>query len=1064
MRGMGSQVNPTNPARPDVDVVLWQPCFDTGIAIVDHQHHRLVELLNRLVTQFAHGHDPVTVESVLAGLVDYAGYHFQTEEQLWAQVLPDAPWTMQHRAQHQAFVRRVTELQQAMQAQAPLPHVVQESLAFLTRWLAEHILLEDQRMAQAYRLRTEDGLDSPEAMREAESRMQARLPVVMNVVLDLLETQTRHWLQTERVHPDQGLHRQLDTERILSAFATDFMVSSVSDFDAAIQRALQRSGEYLQADRTYVFLMDDNGQTMSNTHEWCAHGISPEIEQLQQIPVSATPWWWAQLRNVGHVLVPRVADLPAEAHTEQVLLQTQGIQSVCVYPLRRGETLIGFVGYDAVRQPRDWSAEVLQFLQLMGDLLSIALDHRRVFEQKDQALQRLERAERQAHLGHWEMDVPTGQLTWSGETHRIFGTDPNTLRPSYADFLGRVHPADRALVDQAYRHSLQTRQPYLVVHRLLLPDGQLKYVEERGESDFDAQGQARVSRGTVLDVTEKVQQQQALESLVYHDPLTGLPNRRWLTNHLQRALGEADRSGRALVLGFMDLDDFKETNERLGQAVGDQLLVTVGQRLRLLARGEGGVTRMGGDEFVVLLTDLDDASDCTPTLLRMLAAVNEPIEVNGATVQLSGSLGVTSYPQTLAVDGDQLLRQAQQALYQAKLEGKNRFHLHDVALEAGSRDLSQRLQAIQEALEHNEFVLYHQPKVNLRTGQIVGIEALLRWRHPDRGLLSPGEFLSAVHGHALETRLGEWVLREAMAQLQRWQTQGLQVQLSVNLGPGHIQQPDFVDRLRQLLASTPSVDPQWLQLEVLESSAMQDLARASQTMKDCRALGVTFALDDFGTGYSSLTYLKHLPATVLKIDQGFVRDMLEQAEDLSIIAGVVGMGRAFGLQVLAEGVETLEHGEMLLRLGCEQGQGYGIARPMPAEAIPGWVRRWRLPSRWQHVQPVHEAAQSVLVATVEHRQWVHRIEQALADPQREPPALSAHQCRLGLWLDDAGRRQYGQHPHFSHLQSRHEQLHQLAMRLVAGRQQLDAEARAQGLRELHAVRDVVLAELNALLN
>jgi len=320
-------------------------------------------------------------------------------------------------------------------------------------------------------------------------------------------------------------------------------------------------------------------------------------------------------------------------------------------------------------------------------------------------------------------------------------------------------------------------------------------------------------------------------------------------------------------------------------------------------------------------------------------------------LQVSASLGVTFYPQAHSVDADQLLRQADQAMYQAKLTGKNRYHTFDAVHDRSVRGLHESLEEIARAIDQDELVLYYQPKVNMRTGQVLGAEALIRWQHPTRGLLAPAQFLPLIEDHMLAVNLGEWVIRTALVQIQSWQNLGLNLQVSVNLAARQLQQDDFVKRLGELLASVPAANPALLQMEVLETSALRDLQRTALVIRSCGQLGVGFALDDFGTGYSSLSYLKHLPVRTIKIDQSFVRNMLDDADDLAILRGVISLARAFGREVVAEGVETVAHGTLLLQLGCDLAQGYGIAHPMPAEAMLDWLARWQPDPIWAGVVP-----------------------------------------------------------------------------------------------------------------
>jgi len=436
-----------------------------------------------------------------------------------------------------------------------------------------------------------------------------------------------------------------------------------------------------------------------------------------------------------------------------------------------------------------------------------------------------------------------------------------------------------------------------------------------------------------------------IEHMAHFDALTQLPNRTLLTDRLQQALLHSQRRGLGLAVAYLDLDGFKPVNDGHGHAVGDALLVTLAQRMKQALREGDTLARIGGDEFVALLVDLDHALECAPVLGRLLQAAAAPVTVGSAVMQVSASIGVTLYPHDGA-DADLLLRHADQAMYLAKQAGRNRYHFFDVARDAAVASQHESLARVQLGLEQREFVLHYQPRVDMKTGEVTGAEALIRWMHPERGLLLPAAFLPIINEHSLSIELGEWVLASALAQLAAWQAAGLRMAVSVNVGALQLQQVDFASRLQALLGVQPAVEPARLTLEVLETHALQDITHISAVMRDCQALGVRFALDDFGTGYSSLTYLKRLPANQLKIDQSFVLNMIDDPDDLAIVQSVIGLALAFHRQVVAEGVETAAQGARLLLLGCVQAQGHGIARPMPAAELPAWVRHWHALAAW----------------------------------------------------------------------------------------------------------------------
>lgn len=461
----------------------------------------------------------------------------------------------------------------------------------------------------------------------------------------------------------------------------------------------------------------------------------------------------------------------------------------------------------------------------------------------------------------------------------------------------------------------------------------------------DARGVVQNYVALFTDISQQKQHQHQLEHMAHYDTLTGLPNRVLLADRLQHAMAQSQRLTCSVAVAFLDLDGFKHVNDRYGHRTGDDFLVALALRMKAALRDGDTLSRIGGDEFVVVMGNLQGAQDYEPVLERLLQAAADPVRIGELTLQVSTSIGVTLYPQD-GSDADVLLRHADQAMYVAKQSGKNRFHLFDVAKDTAVKTERETLEHIQRALDRDELELYYQPKVNMHSNTVVGAEALIRWRHPERGLLAPANFLPAIENQPISLRMGEWALSTALAQAAAWAAQGLHVPLSVNVSAIQMQDAHFVPFLKATLARYPLLHAHSLELEILETTALEDINKVSQTMLACKLLGVRFALDDFGTGYSSLTYLKRLPAEVLKIDRSFVHNMLSDFEDLAIVQGVIGLATTFKREVIAEGVETQAHGAQLLALGCAVAQGYGIAHPMPATELPDWIARWHQSPQW----------------------------------------------------------------------------------------------------------------------
>lgn len=454
---------------------------------------------------------------------------------------------------------------------------------------------------------------------------------------------------------------------------------------------------------------------------------------------------------------------------------------------------------------------------------------------------------------------------------------------------------------------------------------------------YDDTGKIQNYIGIFSDITAIKENQERLEHIAHYDVLTHLPNRVLLADRLHQAIVRADRNENALAVLFVDLDGFKEVNDLYGHDVGDQVLMRVAERMQSSLREEDTLARLGGDEFVAVLVDLDSVQACEPVLERMLDSICEPIPLDAKVIKLSASIGVTLYPDDLS-DADLLVRHADQAMYQAKQEGKNRYRFFDVDQDVEVKTQSAMLMEIRNAIQQNEFVLYYQPKVDLHKEEICGVEALIRWQHPERGLLYPNEFLPVIHDHPLSTELDEWVMKQAMSQWGIWNSQGIDVSISINITARSLLQKDFEDRIQICLGRYSGIADGALSFEILETSALEDIKHVGELMAYCQSLGVSFAIDDFGTGYSSLTYLRHLPAQLIKVDQSFVRDMLVDKDDLAIVNGILKLAQTFEREVLAEGAETIEHCKKLYEMGCTKVQGYAIARPMKPEDFSNWAK------------------------------------------------------------------------------------------------------------------------------
>ncbi|WP_376696246.1 bifunctional diguanylate cyclase/phosphodiesterase [Wenzhouxiangella sp. EGI_FJ10305] len=844
-------------------------------------------------------------------------------------------------------------------------------------------------------------------------------------------------------------------QRTLVEASKRFIALGSADLDEVITDVLGRVGSYCDVDRSYLFRFKNDRALMDNTHEWCAPGITPEIDNLQGLPREAVPKVVELMERRQVMHVPCVADLTPDWDDDRAVFESEDIQSLVVVPIVVSGELHGFVGFDSVRRARAWGEEEIRLLQVLADLFGAVIQRERTARALHDSETLRTHAERLAHLGSWEWDFERDAFSPSEEWCRVTGCRAGVL--TREQVVAIAHPDDLEEVRQRLRLTLKTGVPYDIEHRIQRQDdGELRWIkvhaeiegtpenarrmygfiqditerkrieaaiaesearyrsvvnnirevvfqadvegrwtflnpawqeitgfpvektlgqryiefvhpEDRGGSDREFRqlmaGRKTVARsevryrtrqgdsrwvevnvratrdedgriigcaGTLRDITQQREAERKMRQLAHYDAVTELPNRILALDRLDQLLKALQRSDEQVAVLFLDLDHFKKANDTLGHEVGDQLLREAAQRLLADVREQDTVARFGGDEFLIVAGGLPHATAALPVAEKLLQSFRDPFHIQGREFMLTASLGIAIAPEDGTTSQD-LLRNADIAMYQSKGEGRNTYHYFTPAM----NQAVERRQSVEEqlrgALARDELSLVFQPIVDLRDGAVVGAEALVRWHNPTLGQVSPDEFIPIAEQTGQIDAIGRHVLGRALEQAARWRGQrNPDFWISVNVSPQQFRDPRLVAIVDEAL-SIAGVPGCALQVEITESVLLDERGQAASALAELKKRGVSIAMDDFGTGYASLSYLRHFPFDTLKIDRSFVGDITEDPKDAELVIASLSLAQNLKLKVLAEGVETEAQLDILREHGCELVQGFLFAKPLSAE-------------------------------------------------------------------------------------------------------------------------------------
>lgn len=539
--------------------------------------------------------------------------------------------------------------------------------------------------------------------------------------------------------------------------------------------------------------------------------------------------------------------------------------------------------------------------------------------------------------GFWEWDIVNKQLALSTRWKAQIGYEDDELPDAFSSWESHLHPDERdEIIQKIQAYLMKPWGNWEEEYRLRHKDGTYRWILARATPTFDVDDTLIKLTGVHIDITERVLAEGRAKHLAYHDWLTELPNRLLFNDRVDHAISQAKRTGQRLSILFFDLDRFKHINDSLGHPAGDRVLVKVAARLKSAVRDGDTLARLGGDEFAVLIENVPRSQNIAVVAEKLLSCFEHPFEEEGYEFYLNASIGITIYPH----DGEspaELLKNADAAMYKAKNSGRGGYQFYTEELTSNAYQHFTLESGLRQALQKGQFVLHYQPKVNLQNDLVVGVEALLRWQHPEAGLISPEAFIPVAEESGLIREIGEWVLKQACIDALQWRRQNLDFgHVAVNLSGVQIQHAEFVASVKAILQST-GMDPAQLELEITENFLMKDAHASARYLQDLRQLGVSIAIDDFGTGYSSLAHLTRFPIDKLKIDRSFVNKVCQSKQDDEISRIIIGLGHTLGMKVVAEGIENQRQLQFLKREGCDEGQGYYIARSLPNDDFIAFV-------------------------------------------------------------------------------------------------------------------------------
>ncbi len=862
-----------------IEIFPWNKNFETGIDEIDAQHKQLVHILNQLASHLASRSTPVVLNKIFDELADYADHHFKTEEKIWRSYFKNDEWYSKHEHTHESFIDKVVSLKKE-EKNKPLDHVIQEIISFLSHWLAFHILDSDKRMAKAVKaIEAKKSVEQAKAI--AEEEMSGLTKTLIDTVLNMYDNLSNRTLELMR---EKALRKQAESELEASEERWKFILegSSESVWDWSLEQDKENYSKNMGSLLGKIEKKLHNTSRKSKIHP---DDILTVEADLQEHLNGKTEFY----------------------HNKHRVLRENGSWS---WVVSRGKVV-----------SRDAGGKALRMVGTHTDITERQLANA-VYQHSNQAMFVTD-------INNAIISINPAFSRITGYTEEdIIGKNPKTLSSGLHDKLFYQKMWDSINTTGFWQGEVWNKRK----------NGDIYPEEINITSIKGANGVVDHRVALFYDITEKKESDRVILEQANFDSLTKLPNRRMFNDRLQQEIIKSNRTNQPFALLFVDLDHFKDINDSLGHELGDNLLKESAQRIKANVRSTDTISRIGGDEFTVILPDVEDTIYVDRIAINIIESLTRPFQLELEKAYISASIGISLFPFD-AQDSGSLLKHSDQAMYRAKGSGRSCFKYFTASMQQEAQERQELIVELHQAIKSSQFQLYYQPVINLNTLEIKKAEALIRWHHPSKGIISPADFIPIAEKSGLIQEIGNWVFKEAVDQAKKWtEKYDKEFQISINLSPAQFQKDKT---LNDWLVYIEEIDftGSNIVIEITEGLLLENEPEVVKQLLEFHNAGIEVAIDDFGVGYSSLSRIKQLDIDYLKIDRSFVKNLIPNSQDSAFCEAIIVMAHKLNIKVIAEGIETPLQYKLLLEMGCDYGQGFLFSKPLPADDIESTFAR-----------------------------------------------------------------------------------------------------------------------------